>query len=294
MKLPILTVYVAMLLSSVAAEPAAESLRKLGATIREDNGAAVELNAKTAEFTEAEYRLIGQCTKLRKLTLDGKSFNDTTLPLLAGLTELEELSTNGSALTDEGYKHFAPFQKLRGLSLWHPSGSVKGYTGSGIAQLKALPNLHRITFAGTSAGDTALEAVSQVTQLREFHTWHTGQTQAGNVFLTKLPNLKVLRIGQRLPWRGGSNAPSLDASTIPTLAKIPSLESLEIFEIRLKPADLEPLKALTKLKKLSIHTSDLAESDVDAIKALLPGVAVTFKVLPDAEREATLVKKLKL
>ena len=136
--------------------------------------------------------------------------------------------------------------------------------------------------------------MSQITQLREFHTWHTGQTQAGNVFLTKLPNLQVLRIGQRLPHRGGDNAPSLDATTIPTLAKISSLESLEIFEIRLTPAALEPLKALPKLKKLSIHTSDLAEADVEKIRALLPGVTITFKALPEADREATLVKKLKL
>ena len=280
--------------SAFAADPAVESLRKLGATIKEADGVAVELQAKAADFTEAEYRLIGQCAKLRKLSLDGKSLNDTTLPLLAGLTELEELSTNGSSLTDDGYKHFAAFQKLRALALWHPSFNAKDFTGAGLIHLKGLPKLERLTFAGATAGDAALEAVGKMEQLREFHTWHTAQTQAGNEFLTKLPNLKVLRIGQRLPKWGTASPASLDASTIPTLAKIVSLESLELFEIRLTPAALEPLKSLKNLKKLSIHQSDLAEADVEKIRAALPGVAVTFKPMPEAEREATLVEKLKL
>ena len=294
MKIP--SAFASFILSAcaLAADPSIEALRNLGATIKEKDGVAVELQAKAADFAEAEYRLLGQCTKLRKLSLDGKSLNDTTLPLLAELTELEELSTNGSSLTDEGYKHFAPFQKLRALALWHPSFNAKDFTGAGLIHLKNLPKLERLTFAGATAGDAALEAISKIEQLREFHTWHTAQTQAGNEFLTKLPNLKVLRIGQRLPKWGTATPASLDATTIPTLAKIGSLESLEIFEIRLTPAALEPLKALKNLKKLSIHQSDLAEADVEKIRAALPGVAVTFKPMPEAEREETLVKKLKL
>jgi hypothetical protein len=48
------------------------------------------------------------------------------------------------------------------------------------------------------------------------------------------------------------------------------------------------------LKKLSIHQSDLAEADIEKVRAAFPGVTVTFKPMPEAEREATLVKKLKL
>ena len=77
---------------------------------------------------------------------------DATLPLLAPLADLETLSIDQSQLTDDGYKHFAQFKKLKRLSLWHPSWASKEFTGSGVAHLKALPKLEKFTFAGSSAG----------------------------------------------------------------------------------------------------------------------------------------------
>ena len=230
MKLP-----VALALLSLAVLPsafgesiapsAAEALKLRGGKLREEKGAIVELTVDTKDFGAAEYRLIAQCTKLRKLTLSGNTLTDATLPLLAPLTELEDLSTNQSALTDDGYRHFAAFKKLRSLALFHPSWDSKQFTGSGLAHLKALPALERLTFAGSTAGDVAMEAIGQLTQLRQFHTWHTAQTQAGNAHLLKLTNLTFLRIGQRLPKWGIDSAPSLDATTISTIAKMKSLQS---------------------------------------------------------------------
>lgn len=248
----------------------------------------------TKDFGPAEYRLIAQCTKLRKLTLSGNTLTDATLPLLAPLTELEDLNTNLSALTDDGYRHFAALKKLRSLALFHPSWDSQQFTGAGLAHLKALPALERLTFAGSTAGDTAMEAVGQLTQLRQFHTWHTAQTQAGNVHLLKLTNLTLLRIGQRLPKRGAECAPSLDATTISTIAKMKSLQSLEIFEARLTADALAPLKSLPTLVRLNIHTADIPEADVALLRTKLPAVKIDFTLITEAEREATLVKKLRL
>ena len=120
------------------------------------------------------------------------------------------------------------------------------------------------------------------------------QTQAGNAHYLKLTNLTFLKIGQRLPKYGTASPASFDGSTIPTLAKIASLEGLELFEVRLTAKDLEPLKDLPKLKKLVIHTADISEADVAKVKAMLPNATVTFTPLTDKDRDETLPKKLKI
>jgi len=156
-----------------------------------------------------------------------------------------------------------------------------------------LPKLEKLTFAGSTAGDTAMEAIGQLTQLKEFRTWHTAQSQAGNAYLLKLP-LTALRIGQRLPEWGKDSPVSFDESTMATLAQIKTLESLELTEARLSAKIIPQLKVLPKLTKLRIETVDISAADVEAIKVALPNCTVDFKPISDADKEATLVKKLRL
>ncbi len=273
--------------------PDAQTLVKLGAKVTETAGVVTQVNVKCDAFTEADFKTLGGIKTIKDLTISGKTITDDTLALLTGLTELERLSSDGIQLTDAGYKHFAAFQKLKSLSFFHPAFRSEQFTGSGLTHLKALPKLERLTFAGSTAGDAAMEAIGQLTQLKEFRTWHTAQTQAGNAHLTKLP-LTALRIGQRLPNWGKDSPISFDESTMETLAQIKTLESLELTEARLSAKIIPQLKALPKLTKLKIETVDISTADVEAIKAALPNCKVDHKPMDDAEKEATLVKKLRL
>lgn len=282
------------LLANFASAEEIEALKKLGAKITETGGVITQVQVKCDAFTEADFRVLGACAQIKKLTISGKTITDATFALLTRLTELEELSTDGIQLTDDGFKHFAAFQKLRSLAFFHPAFRSEAFTGSGLAHLKSLPKLERLTFAGSTAGDTALEAIGQLTQLKEFRTWHTAQTQAGNAHLVKLTNLTALRIGQRLPAWGKDSPVSFDESTLVTLARIKTLESIELTEARLTAGIIPQLKALPKLARLKIQTVDIPAADVEAIKAALPNVKVDFVPITDADKEATLVKKLRL
>jgi hypothetical protein len=271
-----------------------EALKKLGAQVTETRGIITHVQVKCDAFTEADFRTLGQFKTIKTLSLSsGKTVTDDSLALLTGLTDLEDFSTEGIQLTDDGFKHFAAFQKLRRMKFFHLSLRSEKFTGTGLAALKALPKLESLTFAGSTAGDAALEAIGQLTQLKELRTWHTGQTQVGNAHLAKLTNLTALRIGQRLATFAKNSPPSFDESTMDTLAQIRSLESLELTEARLSAKIIPQLKALPKLKKLKLETVDISSSDVEAIKAALPGVNVTWDPLSEADKEA-LVKKLKL
>ena len=269
-------------------------LQKLGAKITETQGVITQVNVKCDAFSEADFRTLGSCKTIKDLTISGKTITDETLALLTGLTELERLSSDGIQLTDAGFKHFAAFQKLKSLSLFHPAFRSESFTGSGLAYLKDLPNLERLTFAGSTAGDTAMEAIGQLTQLKEFRTWHTAQTQAGNTHLLKLKNLTGLRIGQRLPSWGKDSPISFDESTMATLAQIKTLESLELTEARLSAKIIPHLKVLPKLSKLKIETVDISESDVEAIRAAIPQCKVEFKPMTDLEKKSLLTQKLRL
>jgi hypothetical protein len=270
-----------------------ESLQKMGAKVTETAGVVTQVNVNCVAFTEAHFRLLGSFTTIKDLTISGKTITDETLALLTGLTELERLSTDGIQLTDDGFKNFSVFQKLKSLSFFHPAFRSEGFTGRGLAHLKTLSKLEKLTFAGSTAGDIAMQAIGQLSQLKEFRTWHTAQTQAGNTHLLKLP-LTALRIGQRLPEWGKDSPVSFDESTLATIAQIKTLESLELTEARLSAKIIPHLKALPKLTQLRIETVDITDADVDAIKAALPQCQVDFKPMSDAEKEALLVKKLKL
>jgi len=270
------------------------ALQKLGAKVTEAGGVVTQVQVKCDAFTADDFRTLGSFVTIKNLSISGKTITDETMGLLTGLKELEMLSTDGIQLTDAGYKHFAAFQNLKSLAFFHPAFRSKDFTGSGLAELKALPKLERLTFAGSTAGDVAMEAIGQLTQIKEFRTWHTAQTQAGNAALVKLKNLTALRLGQRLPEWGKDTPISFDESTMEVVGKLKTLESLELTEARLSAKIIPQLKGLPKLKRLKIETVDISAADVEAVKAALPECKVEWKEMSAEEKESLLVKKLRL
>ncbi len=267
---------------------ATATLTDLGAQVTHTDGVTTKVFFKDcSKLGDAEFRLIGQLKDLKSLTLYGqcKGLTDETLPHLSGLTNLEELGTDGIQVSDAGLAKLTALTNLRSLSLFHPSFGMKGFDGSGFAALKSLPKLERLTIAGTPFNDKGMAAITEIKQLRDFRTWHTYQTPAGNESLTKLPELRSLWLGQRLRrYDGGSNAVSLDDSTFDVLTKLKTLESLTLDEARLSLTALRRLKELPRLKKLELRRIDIPAADFEALCAALPSVAIDWKPLTDDER----------
>lgn len=252
-----------------------KDLKERGAEVTQTKGEITGLSFRDcSKLGEEEFRQIGKLPHLKKLVLYGhcKGLTDKTLAHLTGLAELEELHTDQIQVTDDGLKQLTALKNLRALSFFHVSFGRKQFTGKGLAYFADLPKLERLTIAGTPFNDEGMEALGQLTQLKEVGTWHTGQTAAGMDHLKNLKNLTKLHLGQRLY----DGKPSLTDETVAVLAELKALESLQLDEARLTRDALARLKQLPKLKKLTLHVIDIPEADVEKLRGDLPGVEVKW------------------
>lgn len=271
-----------------AANPApAAQLQALGGKIVTTDGKVTQLTfTDCTRLGDPEFQAISQLVHLKSLTLYGKAhgLNDSTAPFLSSLKDLENLSTEGAQLSDEGMKFLSSLTSLKSASFFHLSFGMKGFTGAGFGHLKPCTRLEKLTVAGMSMGDEGFAAIASLPQIRDLRTWHTFQTEAGNTLIAKLPNLSSLQIGQRLPGHGNKK-PSLSDTSLPTIAGIKTLETLKIGEAHFTLEALLALKGLPKLKSLSLYETDLVQADLDRLRAELPSVKIDWQPLTPEQRK---------
>jgi hypothetical protein len=223
-----------------------------------------------AKLTDEDFQQIARLTNLRTLSLNN-CLNDKRLAQLTTLVELERLQTNQAQITDAGLGPLARLKNLRNVAFFHPG---KSFSGAGLVHLEGLPNLERLTVAGSFAfNDDGLAAVARLTRLKEFRTWHAGGTNEGIKQLKGLKQLTSLHLGQRLTYRPPA-CPNGD--TLAVVADLRSLESLQLDEARLTLAALLQLKQLPALRKLTLGGIDLPRADVERLQKELPRVKVQW------------------
>jgi hypothetical protein len=255
----------------VGAADDAEELREKGVKVTESKGVATSAEVgDCSKWTDDDFKLLARLSRLKSLSF-GPGLGDAHLPLLAGLGELESLQTNLAVITDEGVKGLAGFKALKIVKFFHPG---KAFSGSGLAALAEMPSLERLTVAGSLAfNDDGMAAVGKLTRLKEFRTWHAGQTLEGVKKLKGLPNLKFLTLGQRLAYKPPT---TVSDETLDVLAELKSLETLQLEEARLKVDALARLKQLPELKKLTLEGIDLSEADVERLRGELSKVEIKW------------------
>lgn len=270
------------------------ALKARGLTLTEKAGVVTGVSGEAKGLTVDDWRTIAGLTSLTTLRINrASSLTDETLALLAPLVNLQEMSLEGSDFSDDGCKHFVPFTKLKSLALFHPSRNRAEFTGAGLAHLAVLPVFERLTVAGANVGDAAFIAVGKLPHLVEFRQWHNLETAAALSHLTGMPKLRRLMIGQRLVSRTRGKEPSFTDATIDLIVQLTGLEELTLTEARLSGDALIKLKALPKLKKLSVSQVDTLAADIEKVKTALANVTIAWKPLTE-EQGKMLTDKLKL
>ena len=268
----------AVLVLSLAPTPAradeaelARQLKEKGATLSETKGVVTSFEAlDCTKWADEDFRKIGGLSHLKMLSF-GPGLGDASLALLTGLPELEYFSSNLSTLSDEGVKSLARFHALKNVKFFHPG---KTFSGAGLSVLAELPNLERLTVAGSLAfNDEGMAAVAKLTRPKEFRTWHAGHTLEGVKHLKSLGALTSLTVGQRLSYTPPT---SLSDETLAVLAEMKSLESVRLEEARLNFDSLIRLKELPALKKLVLEGIDLPEPDLERFRKELPKVEIQW------------------
>lgn len=262
-------------------------LEALGGKLKRENDAVVELEFRaSSKLGPAEWRAIGQLTELRKLTVYGgaKGLDDETVGQLATLTKLESLSIDGAQLSDAGLEKLAALTNLQSAAFFHLSFRMEGFTGKGFAAWRSMPKLEKLTVAGMTMGDEGFAAIGTLIGLTDLRVWHTCRTEASNAEIAKLPKLTSLRLGQRLP-QGPGTPTSLSDASLPTLAKILTLESLEIGEAAFTLEALGQLKALPNLKRLKIYNTSFTEADIEKLRQQLPDVEIVYEPQTEDQRK---------
>lgn len=235
-------------------------------------------------ITEDQWKAI-EGLGIRLIVTGGKGIDDAAVARLAKL-DPEGLILDGSALTDDGCRYLGEMKSLRWLSVGHTTLGKNGFSGSGLAQLKSLPNLERLGFGGTTAGDEAMDAIGELSQLKEFSTGHTHFTLASNSAFLKLTHLTKLSLGNSMPaWDGKPRRLSLTDATVEVLSQVTSLEDLTLMQANLTLAALEKLKALPKLKTLKLNNVNIEPADVEKLRAALPNVKIEYKALTDEDKK---------
>jgi len=265
---------------------AAEQLRKVGAEVTLTKGVVTGVAIKDlANFTETDFEALGRLAHLKTLSTSGEALNDKTLSYLTGLVELEDLQTNLAQFTDDGLWQLTLLSNLKQIKFFHTSLKRKDFTGRGFAQFASMKNLRRLTVAGCPFNDEGMAAVGKLTQLENFRTWHTYQTEAGNEHLKSLTNLKSLHLGQRLRRYGGeSNAHSLTDKTLDIVAQLKSLDTLTLSEQKFSTEALLKLSALPKLKRLELPQVDVPAAEIERVRAALTGVQVQWEPVSAEDR----------
>ena len=246
-------------------------LRIKGAEITESKGVITAITFKDAsKLTDADFERLTRLRHLKLLSVSN-GLDDARLAQLANVTTLEYLQTNLAQISDDGVKPLANLQNLKNLKFFHPG---KSFSGAGLAHLAAMPNLERLTIAGSlEFNDAGMAAVAKLTRLTEFRTWHAGATNEGVKMLKELKNLESLYLGQRLTYK----LPACPTDeTIAIVAEMTSLESLQLDEARLSLGALRQLKQLPVLKKLTLGGIEIAKEDVERLRQELPKTKIEW------------------
>ena len=246
-------------------------LKDAGAKVVESKGFLTSVDlADSSKLAAADFLRLTNLDHLKSLSLSG-GLDDARIAQLATLPNLDTLQTNLAQITDDGVKPLARLKTLRNLKFFHPG---KSFTGTGLTHLATMPNLERLTVAGSFEwGDVGMAAVAELAGVKELRTWHAGSTNEGVKKLKGMKNLTSLHLGQRLTYKQPACP---NDETIAILAEMTPLESLILEEARLSLPALQQLKRLPALKKLTLAGIDIPKADVDRLKTELPAVKIEW------------------
>lgn len=236
--------------------------------------------ADGSQLSAADIAAVGRLPELRALQIHNcRTLDDAAVASLTGLAHLDTLALTNSALTDAAVETIATaFPHLVDLDL----SSNANMTGAALKWISRLEGLERLGLLQNRFNDLHTRRLAKLQTLEVLDL--RGNMEAGDMTLDvlgKLPKLRALKHRSTAVTDDGierlAASKSLAALLMqdfaitdaagPTLARIGTLESLEIFRCQgFGSAGLRALAPLKKLSRLSLR--DLPTLDDAGLEVL--------------------------
>ena len=171
---------------------------------------------------------LSACRRLKFLKLAGESIDDDTLKAISGIKSLRILGLNNTAISDAGV------EQLAGL------------------------NLSGIQFVGSPIGDASVNVLSEMSNLTVANLRGTKISDESLRHLTACKRLKKLEVSE-------CNSPGITDLGCEELAKIKSLEGVNLWLSKISDAGLEPLVSLPNLTSLNLDNTAITDQGTKTI-----------------------------
>ena len=199
-----------------------------------------DLNLYYAEyFTDSGIAHLTDWKKLLNLNLHGTKVTSKVFDQLSRLTTLRLLDIGFTQIDDDGFENLAPLVKLERLVM-----GGNRLTGSCLSSLKILPALTDLDLGGIQWVDSGV--------------WGLPLTEANLQQIGALKQLKSLSLnGATVTDRGADKPGQAEAERkelrgLAALSGLVNLERLDLSRTPVSPANLEPLRALPKLRDIRL------------------------------------------
>src|SRR6185295_2268772 len=230
---------------------------------------------------------------------DANVYNDM-MPSLANMEKLRHLTMIGTLITDEGLKYVRDLTTLEELDLF----GVK-ITDEGVPYLKKLTALRRLNLLGAQVTDASADVLAGFRELRDLNLYRSRITNAGLARLQALPHLKILDlrysavtnagveafraarpdckvlfVSSTAPVEFTKNTQQPKANTVPAIAawigalggKVEivdgAIKSISLSEVPFTDAQMEYLKDLSTLEKLSLRGTEVSDLGLKVVSRL--------------------------
>lgn len=265
-------------------------------------------------FDAAFFEHLGHITSLESLNIISTKASDDWIAPLAHLTNLTTLKfTNNGKLTDAGLEHLAGLKQLETFAFvgtemkGHAFARFDGWTklkhssfrGSSLddeglrLMCEQFPNYESLSLAHAKFTDAGAASLAKLTKLKGLEIGTHNATPQCLRYLTGLP-LEYLQLGEGFEGPQAivlikdfkslnrltlTNAKGLTNADLKLLTGMKQLQSLELNNVELTDQLLPELQSFTFLKSLRlVRRPQGYPADTQAkIKAMLPGVALTFE-----------------
>lgn len=192
--------------------------------------------------------------RLTQLAMAGSVIEDGKTDFVEGLPNLEglDLDAGASLFSDDSLKQVGTLAKLSHLRLKYTQ-----ITDDGLDHLFGLRKLHELQIVESRISDDGLaKIIKNWPELRGLSLDYSVITDDG---LTQLPGLKQLKMF------AGSGCGRIGAKGFSAIARVSSLEHLNLFRTSLTDDDVQTLSALKLLNHLNIANNKVTDGCVDSL-----------------------------